>query len=257
MNARALANKDVLLDEQKRRLLQVTRPPFYYHIHLNEPCNQRCIMCVPDGQHGRDVLPFERFLAFFEQIKPFAEHLTLIGGEPLMYPRILDVLELLSQHEIAVTLNTNATLLTDRVVPRLLALHELNLRCSIDAMTRDTYRRIRGTDVFDQVSEHIARFCTLATDRPNTRVSLNYVVMRENLHEVLPFVDFAARLKVRKIHFNPVRHVTAWHVDNGTGWDFDGFEQSCEFFSDDYNGVMREAAAKCERLGLEHVVNLV
>src|SRR5438132_9384122 len=148
MIAAVQANRTELIAECARRAVTVTHPPFYYHVHLNQPCNQRCIMCVPDGHHGREVLPFERFAAFVDQISPYAEHLTLIGGEPLMYPRILDVLELLAQHEIAVTINTNATILNDRVVPKLLALHELNLRCSIDAATRETYHKIRGMDAF-------------------------------------------------------------------------------------------------------------
>ena len=257
VHAGARDNKQRLLAECARRALAVGHPPFYYHVHLNQPCNQRCIMCVPNGDHGRDALPFERFMAFFRQIQPYAEHLTLIGGEPLMYPRILDVLDVLAEHEIAVTINTNATLLNDRVVPRLLKLHELHLRCSIDAMTRETYRKIRGTDVFEKVSEQIAEFCRLAEPLPNIHVSLAYVVMRENLGEVLPFVDFAARLRPTRVHFNPVRHVMGWHVVNGTGWTFDGLEQSCEFFSDEYNAVVREAAAKCERLGLEHDIGLV
>ena len=255
--AAARDNKQRLLAECDRRALTVEHPPFFYHVHLNQPCNQRCIMCVPDGRHGRDALPFERFVAFFDQIQPYAEHLTLIGGEPLMYPRIVDVLEMVASHEIEVTINTNATLLNDRVADRLLALHALNLRCSIDAATRERYHRIRGTDVFDKVTENIARFSSLAEGRPNIRVSLVYVVMRENLSEVLPFVDFAARVRAFRVHFNPVRHVMNWHVVNGTGWTFDGLDQSCEFFSEEYNAVMHEAAAKCDRLGLRHDINLV
>jgi hypothetical protein len=34
---------------------------------------------VPDGQHARDLLPFDKFVAFYEQIQPYAEHITLIG----------------------------------------------------------------------------------------------------------------------------------------------------------------------------------
>ena len=214
-------------------------------------------MCVPDGRHGRDVLPFDRFAAFFEQIRPYAEHITLIGGEPLMYPRILDVLDLLAAHEIEVTINTNATLLNDRVADRLLALHALNLRCSIDAATRETYHRIHGVDVFDAVAKNIASFCDRAEGRPHIKVMLNYVVMRENFAEVLRFVDFAAGVGAFRVHFNPVRHVMNWHVVNGTGWTFNGLDQTCEFFSDEYRAVMTQAAAVCDRRGLRHVINLV
>jgi hypothetical protein len=54
------------------------------------------------------------------------------------------------------------------------------------------------------------------------------------------------------VEFHPVRHVTQWVVDNKTGWRFDGKEQSCEFFADEYNSMMKQAAAKCEKEGLSY-----
>jgi MoaA/NifB/PqqE/SkfB family radical SAM enzyme len=100
MNASIAANRAALLAQQARREAHVAALPFWYHVHLNKPCNQKCIMCKPDGRHGKDVLPFDRFCRFFEQIAPHAEHLTLIGGEPLLYPWIDEVLALLAQHSI-------------------------------------------------------------------------------------------------------------------------------------------------------------
>lgn len=252
-----LANKQAIVTACSNRSLHVDQLPFYYAIHLNMPCNERCIMCVPSGEHRKDIVPFEDFVALFHQIKPVAEHITLIGGETFMYPWIDDVLELLSHHPIAVTINTNATMLTPKVTPRLLALHELELKCSIDAATRSTYHRIRGRDVFDRVVTNVTNFSAVAHDQPHIRRILVYVVMRENLNEVLPFVDFAKALDVYRVDFQPVKHVSRWKVTNGTGWLFDGREQSCEFFRDEYNSVMREAAAKCDRLGLRHDVQLV
>ena len=92
--------------------------PYYYQIHLNKFCNQKCIMYLPSGKHPRDEMPFERFEAFFAQIKPHAEHLTLIGGETLLYGWIDDVLDLLSEHPIGVTIITNATALSEKMSRR-------------------------------------------------------------------------------------------------------------------------------------------
>jgi len=239
-------NKNGILRDCSRKAIELANVPFYYHVHLNMPCNQRCIMCVPDGKHRKDLLSFEEFLAFFEKIQPFAEHITLIGGEPLMYPWINEVLELLAAHPIAVTINTNATLLNDKISSRLLALHELNLKCSIDAASRSTYYRIRGTDVFHRVTDNMRKFSERARSRPNIHIIPVYVVMRENLAEVLPFIDFAEALDPQRVEFHPVRHVINWHVQNNTGWAFDGKEQSCEFFRDDYNSTMKQAALLCE-----------
>ena len=250
-------NKRGILRESARKSLILKHLPFYYHVHLSMPCNQRCIMCKPDGKHPKDTLPFGDFVAFFEQIKPYAEHITLIGGEPLIYPWINEVIELLSQHEIAVTINTNATMLKDDLAAKLLRLHELNLKCSIDAATSATYFKIRGTDAFQRVAANLAKFASASKGQANIRRILVYVVMRENLGEVLPFIEFARAFAPYRIEFHPVRHVSEWQVGNKTGWHFDGREQSCEFFSDEYNSVMREAAARCEKEGIPHEVILI
>lgn len=257
MNTSVRINKEAILRECSEKSLTVDNLPFYYHIHLNMPCNQKCIMCKPDGRHAKDILPLESFVAFFEQIKPFAEHITLIGGEPLIYPWIDEVIDLLSRHRIAVTINTNGTMLDEEISERLLSLHALHLKCSIDAVTPSTYHKIRGTNVFERVRANLVRFSAQAKDKPNINQILVYVVMRENLNEVLPFIDFAKTLSPHRVEFHPVRHVAHWHVTNNTGWVFDGREQSCEFFPEEYNSLMRQAAAKCEREGLSYETLLV
>ena len=151
-------NKREILDECEKKSITVNHLPFYYHVHLNMPCNQRCIMCVPDGHHRRDLLPFDKFVAFYEQVKPYAEHITLIGGEPFMYPWIDAVLDFLAQRPITVTINTNATMLKGSIAKKLFSLHELFLKCSIDAVTASTYHKIRGTDWFERVTMNLETF---------------------------------------------------------------------------------------------------
>ena len=209
-------------------------------------------MCAPEGNHPNEVLPFEKFVEFFDQVKPFAEHITIIGGEPLIYPWINEVIDLLSQHEVAVTINSNATKLDEELSERLLKLHELHLKCSIDANTKRTYQKIRGKNHFEKVKTNLERFAKMAKDKPHIKQILVYVVMRENIDEVLPFIDFAKTLLPERIEFHPVRHVNDWVVSNKSGWVFSGKEQSCEYFADEYNNIMRQAADKCQKLGLDY-----
>lgn len=252
MLAEALRNKRAIVEDAAERAPVATGLPYFYSIHLLRPCNQQCIMCLPQGKFPAQVLPFERFVSLFEQIRPVAEHITLIGGEPLMYPQIGEVLDLLAEHPIAVTMNTNATLLSPKLIPRLLSLHELHLKCSIDAATPETYLRVRGKDTFERVSRNVRAFSDVIAGDPSMRLIFVFVVMRENLDEVLPYIDYAASFNLERVEFHPVRHVQSWRVENGTGWLFDGSEQSCEYFKDEYNDVMRLAAEKCEALGIRH-----
>jgi hypothetical protein len=100
-------------------------------------------------------------------------------------------------------------------------------------------------------------FNTMTADHPNLREILVYVVMRENLHEVVPFVDLAASLLTDEVQFHPVRHVQGWEVQNGTGWTFKGADQSCRSFRDEYNATMKVAATEFKRRGVAHEVILL
>ncbi|HSP87127.1 MAG TPA: radical SAM protein [Ignavibacteriaceae bacterium] len=210
------------------------------------PCNQKCIMCLPEGSHSKETLPYEKFLQFFEKIKPYAEHLTIIE-EPLMYPWINEVLQLLAEHTIEVSINTNATLLNERMCQKLLSLHALNLRCSIDAATPEMYLKIRGKDQYHHVKKNLERFSFLVKGKSNMRQIFIYVVMKENLCEVLQFIDFVKPMLPHRIEFHPVRHVKSWVVENNTGWLFNGMEQSCEFIKEEYNEIMKLAEEKCRQ----------
>lgn len=250
-------NKEAILHECSKKSLKVNNLPFYYSIHLNMSCNQRCIMCTPYGNHPKDLFPFDKFANLFEQIKPFAEHITLIGGEPLIYPWINEVIDLLSQHQIEVTINTNATMLSEKLSLKLLSLYALNLRCSIDAASHTTYLKIRGADCFDRVKTNLEHFSAITRNDSNIRQILDYVVMRENLNEVLPFIDFAKTLCPHRVEFHPVVHVTDWLVSNESGWVFNGKEQSCEYFRKEYNSIMKQASSRCEMEGLSYEVQLL
>jgi len=249
--ATAARNKAVIDTDLRKRRVSVQGLPYFYHVHLHMPCNQRCIMCVPSGRHPDTTLPYEEFVKLFEQVRDFAEHITLIGGEPLLYPRLDSVLDLLAQHPIAVTINTNATRLDGAISKRLLNLHELHLKCSIDAATREMYWRIRGTDAFDGVVENIRRFAEVARQRSHVKLILVYVVMRENLSEVLPFIELFKDTDLERIEFHPVRHVSDWVVENRTGWTFHGAQQSCEAFPGEYNEIMNRARRMAEQYAME------
>jgi MoaA/NifB/PqqE/SkfB family radical SAM enzyme len=257
VTASVTANRAAVLDDLDRRALIVDHPPFYYSVHLNEPCNQRCIMCVPSGNHGPAELSFDEFVATFDQIKPYAERVALIGGETLMYPHIVEVLELLATYPITVTITTNATMLDDRIGDALLALHGLVFRWSIDGATPETYERIHGRRHFQRAVGRVQTFAARARSCPNVQIVPTYVVMRENLHEVVPFLDLAETVHPARVEFHPVRHVREWVVTNGTGWEFDGSGQVLEALPDEANAVMRAAAARAAEKGIECEVHFV
>ena len=96
------------------------------------------------------------------------------------------------------------------------------------------------------------RFAELTRDMPHMRVIPVYVVMRENLHEVLPFIEWARTLDPHRVEFHPVRHVADVAGGERNRMALRRPEQVCEAFPEEFNDVMAQAAARCEEVGIVH-----
>ena len=84
-------------------------------LELSRECNLRCIYCYADsGESLSDELSYEEIISVIDQsVKLGARKIVVLGGgEPLCYPRIIDVLTYLHAKNVEIELFTNGTLLT-------------------------------------------------------------------------------------------------------------------------------------------------
>ncbi len=117
-------------------------------LHLTGRCNLECQHCYMDGgPWRRDVLPRSWVLETIEAAPGLGVGtLFLTGGEPMMYPHLVEVLRVAGQAEgLEVILSTNATLMKGRVVEEL-AEHRVQVHVSIDGAPayHDKFRALEG-----------------------------------------------------------------------------------------------------------------
>lgn len=173
---------------------------------LSNRCNLACIQCNGDNsstiratREQRPPTPMPYTEAFFEQLPPFLEHLevaSFLGGEPFLTPEAKRVWDLLLEcpRPPVVRVTTNATVWSAAVERYVTAL-KMHLAVSIDGATKETYEAIRVGAKFDRVIEIRDRM--LAACRNYGGVfHLNYCLLRENWHEVGPFLRQADELDV-------------------------------------------------------------
>lgn len=149
-------------------------------------CNLACRMCtVNERGDVAAELPLHRFVALLDQM-PGLRQLHLQGlGEPMLHPRFFDMVALASARGIAVSANSNLTLLTERRARACVTSGLACLSVSLDGASAAVYEGIRRKASFAKVLRNLDRLIA-ARDEAGSALQVRgvMVLMRENLHEL-------------------------------------------------------------------------
>ena len=179
----------------------------YLRLSVTDRCNERCLYCMPETY--RDWLPAPSVLTDAEILAVVRAATSLgfrrfrvTGGEPLIRPRIVDLIAAISAEPgvETVQLTTNGVFLP-KLGDALFRAGARNLNVSLDALDPDRYRAITRGDLAP-VLAGIRLMKALGA-----RIKLNTVLMRgRNEDQILPLLDLAAELDVaiRFIELMPV-----------------------------------------------------
>lgn len=178
--------------------------PVLATFQVNLRCNSACGYCDLPLNVGRYEMTREEVQKVFAGLYRDGVRFVLVqGGEPLLRRDLPEILEDLSAIGFHLTLITNGTKITPKLVERLGRL-PLAISVSLDTLDREQYRQIRGADQLEQVLQAIA----LLKEFPHPKF-LTCIVSEINRAEVPAVVRLA-----REQGFFPV--VGAYHWNVGT-----------------------------------------
>jgi radical SAM protein with 4Fe4S-binding SPASM domain len=82
-----------------------------FYIEITSVCNLACSFCPQTGRQAK-FIEKEAFVRRLEQIKPYTDSIYFhLKGEPLMHPKIGELLDISHEHGFKVNITTNGTLL--------------------------------------------------------------------------------------------------------------------------------------------------
>jgi radical SAM protein with 4Fe4S-binding SPASM domain len=175
--------------------------PLHVDLELTFACNLRCPMCIMSlpkeelrawgDQRGRMSLETAKRLVD-EGVREGQASLGLNGtNEPLLTPYLVDIVEYAHrQGMLDIMFNSNGFLLTEELSHRLIDSGLTRIMFSLDAITAETYDKIRVRSDFARVMRNIETFLRVKREKgavlPLVRVS--FVKMSINEHELDDFI---------------------------------------------------------------------
>lgn len=177
---------------KKRRL----RFPSCIMVEVTNDCMLDCVMC-PHSQLKEETgyMPFDLFKKVIDECSRHYSLRDLVFsgmGEPLLHPQLLEMSKFAKSKGIPkVRVTTNAILLTRQKTTQILedsVFDEIGL--SLDALTQETYQKIKRSSNFQTIQENIAYFLNQKRKKRRWKpfVSLHILKMRETVSEIGDFL---------------------------------------------------------------------
>jgi GTP 3',8-cyclase len=183
-------------------------------VSLTDKCNLRCTYCMP--AEGVDWISKAMHLTSDELKRVVGilcelgiEEIRLTGGEPLLHPEILEIVNVLNElpTKPEISMTTNATRL-DKLASELKSAGLKRLNISLDTLNSNTFQELTRRDGFDETMAGIK-----AAKEAGFPIKINSVLMRNiNDHEAVDLLDWAIEnnFELRFIEQMPLDAQHAW-----------------------------------------------
>ena len=184
---------------------KVLGSPLVLMIEPSSRCDMICPMCpaVLNRTHRQTGdMSFDTFKKIVDELGDRLLFLALWNyGEPLLNPNIFSMINYAHEKSIVTILSTNGLSLDEAKIYKLLDSDLDYLIVSFDGATQETYEKFRGRGNFNKVLGNLTLLMKIKKEQSRQLpfVDLQYIVMKENEHEIDGIRILAKRLGVDKL----------------------------------------------------------
>ena len=167
-------------------------------------CNLECRTCIRNvWDTPTTLMPMEVFHTLLEQTKEFPEmkRVVLSGlGEPFTHPDILEMVRLVREQGLDVTIGSNGLLLDKPKSEELVRLGVDRLVISLDGVSPETYSDVRGTAISHVMKNiHGLNEAKRELGSLTPALGIEFVALKRNIDELAQLSGLASRLGASRV----------------------------------------------------------
>jgi radical SAM protein with 4Fe4S-binding SPASM domain len=185
-----------LLDEQGRYISRNEKLPPVVRLGPTNRCTAQCFYCPREyvSQGGTGYMDWEMFKKIVDWAK--ASHVSTIGfalfGEPLIHPRIVEMINYVNKNGFSVRFSTNGIALTDDLTEKILKFPISAIEISMDGFNNREYYAGKQVNQYEKAKNNVLNLLKLAkTEGAKTLFNIHYVdIGNVSFFNRLKFVRF-------------------------------------------------------------------
>lgn len=169
-------------------------------------CNLRCTMCT--WRHDPIELSFEEIIKVLKNLKELGVRVVRYtgGGEPLVFPRFMDLMRITKEMGFFGHLTTNGLLLTEDRAEEIVKMAWDRIVISVDGWDADSYASIRKNGNFENLRQNISSLNKFKRIQNTSRPALELatVVMSKNYRSLDKMIEVCKEWNIQEIGFSPI-----------------------------------------------------
>ena len=217
-------------------------------LFLTFKCNLRCHMCGQWGDSGcnkdydkeklANEVKIDELITLLDQVKSYKPHITLFGGEPLMYGDIEKLIPEINKRKLHCCIITNGVLL-EKYAKLIVesGIDEVSLSIDGKGPIHDEIRNVKGT--FERIQKGVDALNALKAENKKKLPIINIVctISEKNYENLEEMTGVAEQMKAHTLNF----HHLIFTDNNVLARHNEVFKKYFGVESDDWKGFVHES----------------
>lgn len=170
---------------------------------ISKKCNLNCKHCgaYEDMKKSKDYNNKEMY-NIFNNIVNLADTVTLLGGEPLLYDNIEEILQKLTENHINIKIITNGQF-DENMVSLIQKYNVVDIAISLEG-TRVINDNIRGINTWNKAISFLDNLIQSQNSNRKLKIGVTSVINKMNAKNILDFLQFLSSKDIDYIQLSPI-----------------------------------------------------